>query len=155
MLQHGDGHYNGDIKCCTGFTCFTCIIILHKDALRFLHSIPTTAARYPLGLVCWMLLHHCRTFNVALYRIPAALGHLVCNVAPHDIAYKLTSNHLPYPSNYLVSCTNTEAEIEQTRWSENVTSKKSQLQAKDVLPNIYCTDDAERAEKCHFCPWWP
>ena len=31
----------------------------------------------------------------------------------------------------------------------------SKLEAKDVLPNINRTQAVERAEKSHFCPWWP
>jgi len=32
-------------------------------------------------------------------------------------------------------------------------NKSSQLEARDVLPNIDRTRAAERAEKCRFCPW--
>ena len=31
--------------------------------------------------------------------------------------------------------------------------KTIKIEAKDVLPNINRTKAAERAGKCHFCPW--
>jgi len=36
-----------------------------------------------------------------------------------------------------------------------VKTKKTQLKAKDVLPNINHMQANKRAKKCHFCPWWP
>jgi len=34
------------------------------------------------------------------------------------------------------------------------TESSSKLEAKDVLPNRNHTQATEKAEKCHFCPWW-
>jgi len=65
----------------------------------------------------------------------------LCHVNPHFGVFRIKHLNINNISHIL------------QQHNADIMYKYLKLEAKDVLPNINHMQAAERAEKCHFCPW--
>jgi len=119
-------------------------------------SIVCKFKRFTFGWYSLVVVHVCIYVYSVWYRwknnTARRPGSNPCVLRKDWMRLSIASRRFSFSSNSSrISCN----QHRQHRLNVNVNVTYVKLEAKDVLPNINCTQAAERAEKCRFCPWWP